>query len=182
MSKRGASARLAAYNSDALTSLQIVRGSMILATVAWAAGEVLMGRSSALDRRGRTLWTAGIALALLHAVLAFELVYAWDHEAAVAATAEQARDRFGWGWRGGIYVNYVFLALWLADVCWWWLSPDARARRPVQIEAARRAFFTFMFLNGAVIFATGIGRFVGLMSVTLVLLSSFARRPRSVQR
>jgi hypothetical protein len=155
---------------------------MILATVAWAVGEVLMGRSSVLDRRARASWTVGIALALLHAVLAFELVYAWNHDAAVAATAEQARERFGWGWRGGIYVNYVFLALWLADVCWWWLSRSSRARRPVQIETIRRAFFTFMFINGAVIFAAGIGRLVGIVSVTLVLLASLTRRLRPVKQ
>ena len=155
---------------------------MILATIAWAVGEVLMGRSSVLDRRARASWTVGIALALLHVVLAFELVYARNHDAAAAATVQQAADRFGWGWRGGIYVNYVFLALWLADVCWWWLTPGSRTRRPVPIETARRVLFIFMFINGAVIFATGIGRFVGMMSVSVVLLTSLTRRLRSVQR
>jgi hypothetical protein len=151
---------------------------MILATVAWAVGEALMRRSPLSDRWARAFWTMGIALALAHVVLAFQLVYAWNHEAAVAATGRQAADRFGWDWRGGIYVNYVFLALWLADVGWWWLAPASHASRPLGIEAARLALFTFMFLNGAVVFASGTGRLVGIASVVVALLGSLARRQR----
>jgi hypothetical protein len=151
---------------------------MILATVAWAVGEALMRRSPVSDRWARAFWTMGIALALAHVVLAFQLVYAWNHEAAVAATGRQAADRFGWDWRGGIYVNYVFLALWLADVGWWWLAPASHASRPLGIEAARLALFTFMFLNGAVVFASGTGRLVGIASVVVALLGSLARRQR----
>src|SRR5262245_8018419 len=160
--------------------LIIVRGTMILATVAWALGEALMRRSPMSDRLARAIWTMGIALALIHVVLAFHLVYEWDHQAAVAATVRQAADRFGWGWRGGIYVNYVFLALWCADVGWWWLAPASHASRSARIEAARLALFTFMFVNGAVVFAAGIGRLVGAASVAVVLLSSLTAGWRSV--
>jgi hypothetical protein len=144
---------------------------MILATVAWAAGEALMRRSPIADRLARATWTLGITLALVHVVLAFQVVYAWDHEAAVAATARQAADRFGWGWRGGIYVNYVFLAMWLGDVSWWWRAPASHASRPAAIETARRALFVFMFLNGAVVFASGAGRLVGIGSLAVVILA-----------
>src|SRR5687767_5674063 len=153
---------------------------MILATVAWAIGEALMRRSASADRMARAMWTIGIALALVHVAVAFHFVYAWDHEAAVIATAEQAADRFGWGWRGSIYFNYVFLTLWLADVCWWWLAPASRASRPARLEAARLAVFAFMFLNGAVIFASGVGRLVGIVSLSVVLLASLTRRSRMV--
>ena len=155
-----------------MTSLAIVRWTMIAATVAWTLGEVLMRRSAACDRMARAIWTVGIALALIHVVLAFEVVYAWDHEAAVAATAQQAADRFGWGWRGGIYINYVFLASWLADVCWWWIAPASRASRSHRIEAARLALFTFLVFHGAVVFASSAGRVVGLAAIAAVLFAS----------
>jgi hypothetical protein len=74
----------------------------------------------------------------------------------------------------------VFLALWLADVCWWWLGPASHASRSLRLEMARFAFFAFMFLNGAVVFAAGIGRIVGIVSIGVVLLALFARRPRVV--
>jgi hypothetical protein len=151
---------------------------MILATIAWAAGEALMRRSAASDRLARVLWTIGIALALVHVVVAFHLVYAWDHEVAVTATARQAADRFGVGWRGSIYVNYVFLALWLADVCWWWIAPLSRVSRSDRLEMTRLAVFVFMFLNGAVVFASGIGRLVGIVSLSVVLFAMWTRRSR----
>jgi len=156
--------------------LMIVRGTMILATAAWAAGEVLMRRSPTADRVARWIWTAGIALAAAHVVLAFALIYARNHEAAVAATMRQTIDRFGWGWRGAIYVNYVFLSMWFADVCWWWLAPASHASRPLRVETLRLVLFTFMFMNGAIVFASGTGRLVGIASLAAVLLASPAAR------
>lgn len=156
----------------------MVRGTMILATMAWAVGEALMRRSPRVDRFARAAWTAGIALALIHVVLAFHFVYGWSHEAAVDATVRQTADRFGWGWSGGIYVNYLFLTLWLADVLLWWIAPAARAARPSGVETGRRLLFAFMFLNGAVVFASGPGRVAGIASLALVLFAWWSRGPR----
>ena len=64
-------------------AIAVVRATMIVATVAWAIGEVLMRRSPASDRLARASWTVGVALALAHVVFAFQVVYAWSHEAAV---------------------------------------------------------------------------------------------------
>jgi hypothetical protein len=152
---------------------------MILATLAWVAGEVLMRRSRQADRWARAAWTAAIVLAGIHVVLAFHFVYAWDHDVAVAETARQAADRFGWGWRGSIYVNYAFLAWWLADVCWWWAAPDSHASRSSRFEILRLAAFTFMFVNGAVVFASGAGRMAGIAAIAAVLLASPASRLRT---
>jgi hypothetical protein len=151
--------------------IAIVRGTMIVATIAWALGEALMRRSPASDRWARAFWTVGIALALTHVALAFQLVYAWNHEAAVAATVKQAADRIGLGWRGGIYINYGFLALWLADVCWWWIAPNSHSARSMRTEMTRFALFTFMFVNGAVVFASGAGRLIGMASIAVAVLA-----------
>lgn len=148
---------------------------MIVATIAWATGEVMMRRSASRDRLARAIWTMGLALALLHVVVAFQFVYKWNHEAAISATVQQAADRFGQGWRGGIYVNYVFLLIWCADVCWWWIAPASHASRALGLEVARVAVFLFMFINGAVVFATGVGRLVGVAAVTVVLVRWLAR-------
>ena len=155
-----------------------MRGTMILATLAWAVGEALMRRSLHADRLGRAAWTIAILLAAIHVGLAFHFVYGWNHEVAVEATAQQAADTFGWGWRGSIYVNYVFLSFWLADVVWWWMAPASHLSRSIRFEMTRLALFTFMFINGAIVFASGIGRVAGIAAVTLVLLASTARRPR----
>jgi hypothetical protein len=163
-----------------MTSLTLVRGTIVLATLAWTLGEVLMRRSAASDRLARAVWSIGIALAWVHVMLAFEFVYGWDHTAAVDATAQQTTELVGWGWRGGIYINYVFLTLWLADVCWWWADPASHAARSVGFEATRLALFTFMFFNGAVVFASPATRVVGIAAVAAVLIASPVLRRRAV--
>jgi hypothetical protein len=162
-----------------MTPLIAVRSTMILATLAWAAGEVLMRRSRRADRWARTAWTVAIVLAGIHVVLAFHFVYRWDHDVAVAETARQAAERFGWGWRGSLYVNYAFLVWWLADVCWWWAAPASHLSRSLRFEIVRLAAFTFMFVNGAVVFASGAGRLAGIGAIAAVLLASPASRPRT---
>ena len=164
----------------AVTSDAAVRGTIILATLGWATGEVLMRRSPHLDWWARASWTAGIALALVHVGLAFHFVYGWNHEAAVAATARQTATQAGWGWRGGIYVNYLFLMSWFADVCWWWAAPASHASRSRRIEAARLALFLFMFVNAAIVFASGPSRWAGVASVAAVLFASPALRRRAI--
>lgn len=146
----------------------LVRGSMWLATVAWALGEACAGRSPGLDRGARAAWTAGVVLALVHAALAFHFVYGWSHRVAAVATEEQAAAVFGIGWSGGILVNYVFLVIWVLDAAWWWLAPHLRTTHGGW-AAARFAFFVFMFVNGAVVFATGTGRLVGVVCVIAAL-------------
>ena len=149
-----------------------VRITILAATIAWAIGEALMRRSLSSDRIARASWTLGIALALVHVALAFHVVYGWDHDAAVVATARQTGDTVGLRWGGGIYVNFVFLLVWLADVCWWWIARAAHASRSLRFERVRLAVFVFMFINGAVLFASGVGRLVGILSIAIVVLAS----------
>lgn len=165
-------------------ALFAVRATMVAATVAWAMGEIgircsrrperpVQDTSGAVwSRSARWSWTVGIVLALVHAWLAFEYVYDWSHRVAADETLRLATSRIGVGWAGGIYVNYAFLAVWTADVCWWWMSPASHAGRGPRLEASRRAFFLFMFLNGSVVFASGVSRIIGAISVGSVLAGS----------
>lgn len=143
---------------------------MWLATVAWAVGETGMRRSNGSDRAVRLVWTVGVVLALVHAALAFHYVHDWSHTAAALETTRQAEARFGVGWNGGIFVNYAFLTIWTLDACGRWLAPQARAMRWRAIEGLRFAFFIFMFVNGAIVFASGFGRLVGTLCVMAVLV------------
>jgi hypothetical protein len=153
-----------------------VRFCAFLATIGWAASEALMRRSRAVDLAARACATAGLGFALAHVALAFAVVYAWDHAAAVAGTAQQTAAVVGWGWRGGIYVNYAFLVLWLGDVVWWWIAPAAHAARSRRAEGVRFLVFAFMFVNAAVVFAPLPGRLIGIAAVTLAIVAAPTRR------
>ena len=147
-----------------------VFGAIAGALVSWAASE--LARSAAR----RAFWSLAAALMLVHSVAAFATIYGWSHETAVAATARQTRELTGFDSGIGIYVNYAFLLVWLADVAWWWQSPETYVARPRWMSRFVRGFVWFMFLNGAVIFADGWMRTIGGAAVLTVLVAWSTRR------
>ena len=154
-----------------------------LALILFVVGET--GRS--LSRQSRppdwAWWTfsIGLVLALVHTVLAFEQVHHWVHADAVAATARQTAAMFGVAVGWGVYVNYVFYAVWLADAVWWRRSPDL-SRRPAVVSWSLRGFYLLIILNAAVIFAAGPRRILGLVLVGWLVGGQILFLARSVHK
>jgi hypothetical protein len=122
----------------------------------------------------------GLALAVVHTLLAFDFVHGWSHDDAVLNTAMQTERVFGMGVGWGVYVNYLFFLVWLMDLIWW--RRDGRVdRRPRAATIALQAFYFVIVINAAVIFAIGWRRLAGLALVSL-LLSAWWKYPRAIQR
>ena len=153
----------------------------------WAA-LVLFAAGEAGRRAGRAgvavawAWRAsliGLCLAAAHVVLAFDVRHDWRHTSAVRETARQTAVVYGLDWGGGVYVNDAFLGVWALDL-WRWRAAARRGapRSRVSIWLAR-AFYFIVILNGAVIFASGWRRGLGLVLVAwLVAWLVAAWRPR----
>jgi len=141
-----------------------------------AALVVILGRRDPGGGLGRALWTAGMVVYLAHVSAAFHYVHGWSHGAAVAETARQTHALFGVDTGAGIWFNYVFTAVWAADAGWWWLDPGGYHRRRGQVSAAVHGFLAFMFFNGAVVFASGPSRWIGLAATALLPLLWLWRR------
>ena len=107
------------------------------------------------QRRSRAWWTIGCLACLAHIALAMHVFHHGSHAAAVADTARQTRDAIGLDWGGGIYFNYLFAAIWSADVAWWWIAPQSRAGRRLSVSAALHLFLAFIVLNATVVFEQG---------------------------
>jgi hypothetical protein len=118
-------------------------------------------------RRGlaRGLWTAGFLAYLAHVAAAFEWVHGWSHGTALAETASQTAAMVGVASGAGLWLNYLFTLVWGADVASWWLRPEQYAGRSLRATLAVHAFLGFMFFNGAVVFATGPSRWIGLLGL-----------------
>ena len=54
---------------------------------------------------------------------------------------------------------------------WWWLSPASHETRTTGVSAAIHGFLFFMFVNGAVVFADGWMRVIGIIAVGTVSLA-----------
>ena len=100
----------------------------------------------------RFVWTLGFVALVVHILIAFGVAHGWSHAAAV----EHVRKVGGFG--GGIVVNYLFAAVWLADVVWWWISPTSHANRPRWVGWVVHGFLAFVVVNATVVFGTPVLR------------------------
>ena len=136
-----------------------------IALVALLLGE--LGRRRNRQTDVTTRWAIvcsaiGVVFTAAHILLALGVVYDWNHGRAAAVTAQRAAAVYGVAWPLSLYVNYVFLAWWLADTVWWWrATPSFLRRSPLNEWAWRLTAFT-MVVNGAVIFASTAGRMAGV--------------------
>ena len=146
-----------------------MRTTIWLAVFAWAATEVL--RSRGRRETARLVWTSGAALLAIHIALAFHYWHGWSHAAAYEATALQSEQLTGVASGWGIYLNYALLAVWSADAVWWWAAPLAYDSRSRAVDRAVFAFFLFMMVNGAVVFATTAMRYAGAAAIAIAIVA-----------
>ena len=153
--------------------------SIWIALAAFVAGEAGKRRGT-IPRWAWPVWVAGTLLCVLHIVIALGHYHHWNHDSAVTETARQTAAVYGLTWGGGVYVNYLFVAVWLAEV-WYWRARPAEyfARSPVVVWGVR-AFFFIIIVNAAVVFAAPRARVAGV-AMTVALLLIWANRPSSGQ-
>jgi hypothetical protein len=138
---------------------------MMLYSTIWIALVLLVVAEIGKPARwARAAWLTGGVFAIVHVLLALAIRYRWDHALAARETARQAADLYGAAWSGSIYVNYVFLGLWIT-IAWRWRN------------WFWRVFVLVMVVNGAVLFARPAARPFGAVLVALLLWAWTKRSP-----
>jgi hypothetical protein len=145
----------------------VVFVSVAAAVACWAVGQ-------AFNHRGA--WLVGALLMLVHSAAAFATFYEGRHDVAQLATMHQTRALTGIEFAGGIFVNYLFLAVWMTDAAWWGFAPGSYRTRPRVVSYTIRGFIFFIIVNGAVVFADGWARVVGASAVILVVAAWSLKR------
>jgi hypothetical protein len=159
----------------------IVRASVWLALVCYPAGPLGIAISTNRGRRAmRLVWTLGGAVFLVHVITSFHFFYDWSHAVAVAETARQVAELTGRGFGAGIYLNYVFTAIWVFDAAWWWFDAAGYQRRSWIGVLLAHGFFLFMIFNATVVFEDGATRAMGL-AVTAVGVIALAKAVRRLK-
>ncbi|OYV93053.1 MAG: hypothetical protein B7Z73_03955 [Planctomycetia bacterium 21-64-5] len=161
-------------------------------------------RSPRRQRWARLAWTLGCLCYLAHVACAFHFYHGWSHAAAYRHTAERTAAVAGWSWGGGVYFNYVFTAVWLADTLWWWRTSSVgnalcgvpkRCQRELHgtpqrafptdpsrrdwLHLAVQLFMAFMVFNATVVFGQGFVRWFGVTGCTLLALHWLSPRGRA---
>lgn len=141
----------------------------VLLFVAGEAGKQRAVRRGLPLRGAWLLWAVGALLCAAHMTLAMGVRYDWSHQAAIESTARQTQAVYGVNWRGGVYVNYAFLALWIAEVMWWRASPRRYLSRPAATTWIVRSFYLLVLFNAAVVFASGARAVAGVLLIAFLL-------------
>lgn len=115
-------------------------------------------------------WTIGCLALIAHLICAFQFYHHWSQTSALREVQRQTAEVTGNSWGGGLYVNYAFLAAWIADVAWWWRGLERYRQRHWLITAVWQFVLIFMVFNATVVFKTGVVRWIGI-ALCLVLLS-----------
>jgi hypothetical protein len=125
-----------------------IRGSTIWPVVFWCFGWPIAFAKREGFLVARIIWALGSLLLLLHIAVAFHLGHDWSHEAAW----EHTRQVGGYG--DGIFVNYAFALVWLADAAWAWVSVRSYLTRPRWLHWTIHGFLAFVVFNAAVVFGS----------------------------
>lgn len=149
-----------------------------LAGYALGAAYLLSRGSRRWESAARWAWTAGCLCLIVHAALAFNYYHSWSHSAAYVETARQTAEVFRIYWGGGLFINYMLILAWLADVVWWWARPESHRNRPRIIDRIWQGFLLFIIFNATVVFKDGVLRWIGLiLCAGLILIWWRGRRP-----
>lgn len=130
--------------------------------------------------RLRPVWTIGCIAIVAHVIAAFHYTHHWSHRDAIQSTAKQTQQLIGWAFGGGLYFNYLFLLIWIAEVLFWWLRPELYESRTAWFAYGIHVYLFFIAFNGAVIFESGITRTAGVM--TLAIFAAILLRKRCTSR
>lgn len=139
-----------------------------LSLIAFAVGEL------AKSRRYAGAWSisaTGAILLAVHIVLAMAVRHGWSLTSALETTARQTSQMFGINSGGGVYVNYLFAAVWIGELFVWRRWPEGYAARPGWIRWPLRAFYFVIIVSAAVIFAMGWRRWLGAAIIGVLVMS-----------
>jgi len=140
-----------------------------------AAILLLRGKNLHWQSRARWASTIGCLSLAAHTICAFHFYHDWSQASAYREVERQTAEVTGAAFGGGLFINYVFLAAWIADVVWWWRGLETYRHRHWLITAAWHGIVVFMFFNATVVFKTGLVRWLGTgicLGLLLALLFS----------
>ena len=99
-------------------------------------------------------WTVGWFSYAAHVLLAFHFIHDWSHLDAVEHTAVETARMTGVRRGEGIWVNYLFTLIWLADVVRLWVAHWRGRPTWRRLDMVLHAFFAFIFINATVVFGS----------------------------
>lgn len=119
----------------------------------------------------RSCWIGGALLLVVHVVTAYGEAHGWSHAAAVEHTRQETLRRTGWDSGMGIWLNFVTVALWLAEavrIAGLPAGPESQ-NGASRFASLAQGWIAFMLVQSAIVFADAPLRWVALLAALLLL-------------
>ena len=158
-----------------IASLWAIRIAMLLLVVVFTLQ--LLGMSKT-NKGIAGLWLLGALLSLGHSVGALFTFHHANLAEAYESTARQTHELMGFRVGAGLYVNYVFVFVWLTDAVLRLTIPNKYNQFPKSYFIAVYGFLLFIAVNGAIIFKSGWIRIFGCACAGILLLLCWCQRAR----
>ena len=163
---------------DANAEIDQTPVTVALYSTIWIALTLFVIAQHGLRRAGTARWVlpiniAGLVLCVTHIVIAMASVHGWSHASAIEVTARSTAAVYGLRWGGGVFVNYLFVAVWAVDAWRAYLRGDRAEFWGLRF--ALRLFYAIVIVNAAVVFARWPMRIVGVCLV-IALVTAWNRR------
>ena len=146
-------------------SLWAIRVAMVI-MVAVLAAELRGAKPT--TRLIAWLWLLGALFALAHSVSALTTFHHGSQAAALESTAAQTEQLLGIRFGAGLYINYLFVVVWLADAAFRLLGRSRYAWLPSWYRPMVIGFLVFIAINGAIVFQSGWIRIIGIGCVCML--------------
>lgn len=159
-------------------SLWAIRLAMVAMVVTFTMQ--LLG-SSEVSNRVRSLWLFGAVAAMAHSLGALFAFHAGSHQEAFESTAKQTEELLGVAVGIGLYVNYVFVFVWLGDACFRWFGKSVYSELPSWYRPLLYGFLGFIAVNGTVVFKSGSIRWIALGAIVGLLILWWRRMRQQKQ-
>ena len=118
----------------------------------------------------KSLWLIGSLLSLLHAIATMAYYHQFQHALAYEDTAHQTEQAIGIAVGFGIWLNYLFVLVWLLDALWMnGLTASYFARR-LALNRLIYGFLGFIAFNGAIVFESGPVRWIGILAILVLVV------------
>lgn len=154
-----------------------IRLSMLLFVLVIAC-RILCSKTIIESTLTKTVWTCAFALFVVHVLASFHFVHRWSHSAAYRATAKQTFELLGIEVGTGVYFNYLFLAVWAADVINSWTDFSIGRWMVQWFLRIGLMYMIFIAFNGVVVFESGWLRAVGILLTTMLVAAWIIRFSR----
>ncbi len=139
----------------------------------------LRWRPAIPSRTEVALWWLGCVAYLVHVILAFHSFHDWSHDAAVVFTAEETARLTGIRNGQGVWLNYAFAVIWIADCVRLQRCLHQHRETSPGIDAIVAGFFVLMMFSATVVFGPVAYRwlFALLLPLWLALWWQARRQP-----